>query len=83
MQFDPSFFLLEVLHVGALKLSVCNCQRETKPERHTNSVICSKVVEVLFGGIDRPLCLEVRQRNNNIADASFDGESFGIAFLSI
>jgi hypothetical protein len=56
VQFDPSFFLLEVSHVGALKLSVCNRRRETKPERHTNSVICSKVVEVSFGVIDRPVC---------------------------
>ena len=56
MQFDPSFFSLEVSHAGALKLSVCNRRHETKPERHTNSVICSKVVEVSFGVIDRPVC---------------------------
>ena len=56
MQFDPSFSPLEVSHVGALKLAVCSCQRESNPERHTNSVVCSNIVDVSFGVIDRPVC---------------------------
>ena len=76
MQFDSSFLALEVSHVSAFKLAVCNCRRESKPDRHTNSVVRSKIVEVSFGVIDRPVCQEVRQRKNDIAEASFDGKIF-------
>ena len=82
MQFDPSFFPLEVSHVSAFKLAVCNRRWESKPERHTNSVVCGKIVEVPFGVIDRPMCQEVRQRKNDVAEASFDGEISGVLILS-
>ena len=73
---------MKLSHDGAFKFPIRDRPRESKPEGHTDSIVCSKMVEVAFGVIDGPNREEVRQRENDIAEAGFDSEIGCVVFLS-